>query len=431
MRRGRDRICTTWRCLFTLILWLWVHEGVARSVSVFFSMMMLLFLYLLIRRLDAERGKALALYAVIFAAFSPLGMALSRLVQPDITMLGATMGALYMCYRYAETQKIKYYVCSVIFMTFAVLTRIYALYLFIPLLYVVWMHQGVKLFKDPKNYLYIAIVSLALLWYVYMWYLGQTLDLYYPVYQFERGEMQVHHNYFRLFSWSNMKLPLKIFFVHILTPLGALCLFAGMISKKLDKKHALMVVWLLSVVFYLLVMWPIAVSHSYYLLPLIPVLSYFVALGADWFLQRPRILRFCRSPFVFIPVIVVQLFWISYFYRLLYFIPPERQAIVKTGQIADAMIPKDDLVIASWGGSPIQLYYCHRRGWALNLTDPDTRELMTQLEAKRRQGAAWFVTSKTGEIKRNREFEEHLRDRYKVIHDDRDTLLVDLRTSLP
>ena len=141
--------------------------------------------------------------------------------------------------------------------------------------------------------------------------------------------------------------------------------------------------------------------------------------------------RLLKSPWVLIPIVAVQLFWVSYFYRLLYFIPPERQAIVKTGQIADAMIPKGDLVIASWGASPIQLYYSHRKGWTMNLTNQDTRKLMSQLEAMRRQGAAWFITSKTGEIKRNREFEEQLRNRYKVIHDDRDTLLVDLRTSQP
>jgi len=404
-----------------------VNEGVARSVSIFFSMALLLFLYLLIRRVGGERREQLALYGLIFASFSPLGVALSRSIQPDITMLSATVGALYTFYRYCETKRIRFYLSSMLMMTFAVLTKAFALYLFLPIIYTAWIFQGKALFKDFKNYLYAGVVSLALLWYVYMWAMGKAAQLPYDPYIYERGQMAVHSSYLKLFSFSALKLPVKILLVHILTPLGVVGCLAGICKRVSDKKQGVFYVWMLSVVIYLLFLWPTAMEHPYYFLPLIPIFAFFFALGMDRLLNSTMTSKFVRSPLVIVPVIALQIFWAGYFYRLLYFIPEERQAIVKTGQLADALIPKEDLVIASWGASPIQLYYSHRKGWALNIQDADGAHLIKLLEDYRQEGAAWYITSKTSEIPRNPVFVQYLRDNYTVVQDTDTSLIVNLK----
>ncbi|OIO39105.1 MAG: hypothetical protein AUJ72_01350, partial [Candidatus Omnitrophica bacterium CG1_02_46_14] len=313
-----------------------VHEWAARAVSVLFSLAALWILYLFIRRLSGERT---ALFALIFAAFSPMNVALARSTQCDMTMVFAGTAALYFFYRYYQTQKWSHFIWSAFLMALAVGTKIYALYLFIPVIYLAWEREKWAIFRRPRNYLYCFLVSLTLIWYFYMWRVGHTLKLAYSTFGYPPGIIQGQWGYLKLFLMPYVKLPSTVILAHILTPVG-IVLFAFGIFKNTFKIYRLVWVWLFSVVFYLLVMWPTAVVHPYYLLPVIPPLAFFVAQGADRVLSNPRF-TFIKRAWFWVPICALELFCLFYYYRLLYFIPKDRACIVQGGKITDSLIPKN------------------------------------------------------------------------------------------
>jgi len=401
-----------------------VREWAARLVSVFFGMLFLFFLYFFLRRVSSE---TVAFWGVVFASFSPMCVALSRSIQPDITMLSASMVALYAFYRFKETEEPHFYIFSLLALSLAVLTRPFALYLFLPIVAIAWMNEGKDIFKNPKNYVFAFSVLLTLTWYVWMAVAGKGQKLAYDPYIFSRGDMAEHHDYLRLFAPSKLIYPAKILVFHLLTPLGSLLALRGIFARPRNWKEIVIYPWLMGVIIYLLVAWPTAVSHSYYFLPLLSIFAFWVGKGVEALLESERTAKIVKNPIVIILALVMSLVSAGYFYRLLYFIPDERWAIVRTAETAQKITPKEDLVVASWGSSPIQLYYCNRKGWVLNLEDKDTKALIEKLEAHRAQGAKWFVTSKTADIRRNLDFEKYLLSRYKAVFNNQESLVVDLR----
>ncbi len=399
-----------------------VHEWAARAVSVLFSLGTLLVLYLFIRKLANEK---MALYALVFASFSPMNVALARSIQCDTTMVFAGLWALYLFYRYSETGRWAHLLGSAFAMALAVGTKIYALYLFIPIIYLAWEREGWVIFRRPRYYLYCFLVSLTLIWYFYMWKAGKGQQLAYSTFGYPEGLVQGRFGFLKLFGMPHIKMPAVGLAAHILTPAG-IVLFAFGLFRNTFKSHRFAWVWLFSVGFYLLVMWPMVVMHPYYLLPAIPPIAYFVALGAQRILLNPRF-AIVRRTWFWLPVCALVLLSVFYYYRLLYFIPKDRMSIVEAGKATDSLTPRDSLVIASWGESPIQLYYCNRRGWSFSLDRPDGSGLIESLEEKRSRGAGYFMTTHVDQLHRLPLFEQYLRSRYSVVKESGEMILFDLR----
>lgn len=399
------------------------HEWVARLVSVMFFMGMLLCLYLLFLKVAGERT---AFFGLLLAAFSPMSVALSRSIQPDVPMLAGVVAALTLFRYYQETRRMRFYFFSAFCLTFAVATKIHALYAFIPIVFMAWEYQRTDLLKDVRNYCYALIVSSALLWYIYMWYLAKTSNhLAYDSFVYAL-RVRSFTDYLKLFLPPYIQLPIKATVVHLLTPLGALLCFFGLFQKP---KHGQGVIraWGLSVLFYLLVMWPTTVIHPYYFLSFLPVFSFFVALGLERLLANNRLGPLVKKKWVAFPIILIQLLSILYFYRLTYFVPSDRRNIVTSGQVVNSLIPKSSLVVASWGASSIQLYYCHRKGWAFDMGRPDGEDLIRALEVLRKQDAAYFMTSQIAELHKAPLFERYLRLRYPVMKETGEWILFDLK----
>lgn len=401
-----------------------VHEWAARAVSVLFSLGSLLILYLFVRRLSNER---VALFALALAALSPMNVALARSIQCDTTMVFAGLAALYFFYRFCETGRWVHFLGSAFAMALAVGTKIYALYLFIPILYLAWEREKWAIFRRPRNYFYCFLVSLTLIWYFYMWKAGEGQQLAYSTFGYPEGLVQGRWGFIKLFWMPYVKMPILALAAHILTPVG-IVLFACGVLKNTFKSHRFAWVWLFSVIFYLLVMWPMVVMHPYYLLPAIPPIAYFVGLGAERILLNSRF-AFVKRAWFWLPICALELFCLTYYYRLLYFIPKDRAAIVQGGKATDTLIPKDSLVIASWGESPIQLYYCNRRGWSFGLDRPDGNGLIESLEEKRSRGADYFMTTTLDRLHKLPLFESYLRSRYSVVEENGEFILFDLRTA--
>jgi hypothetical protein len=259
-----------------------------------------------------------------------------------------------------------------------------------------------------------------------MWKATQNLTLAYnPFHYAVEGPKAGLWEYFKLFSPTYMKLPGKAFFAHILTPLGIFFAAFGLPGIRL-KAERFIWVWLFSVVFYLLVMWPTAVIHPYYMLAIIPPLSFFVGQGAKNVFLNPN-LAFKKHAWVWVFFCLIELISLGYYYRLLYFIPPDRQAIVTAGKVTDTLTPKNSLVIASWGASPIQLYYCNRKGWVFDLNQPDGQAVIDAFESLRGKGATHYVTTTLNELRQLPQFEKYLRSHYAMLKETDEMVIFDLR----
>jgi len=388
-----------------------VHEWADRLVSVCASMALLGFLYAFAKR---AYGAPTALWTLVFAAFSPLGVAFSRAAQPDMLMLAGSAGGLYFFYLYFEMKKTRYFVFSALMTFLAVASKAYTLYLFLPLLVMAWSYQGKKAISDPKNYFYAAFVLTTLVWYGYMWNQGKTQALYYDTIQLNRGVP--FKKLSDLFSMAYFGLLGKIFFAHILTLSGTILFFIGFLTRSGKKEDRFFYAWFAAVAFFLMVTWRIVLRNPYYELALLPPAAVFM--GRGFAVLRPRF-------FLAAVLLAAFLFNGLYFYRGLYFLPPERQALLAVGAAAERYTEPDKLVIASYEASPALLYYCNRRGWEFDASR-GIDVLAADLEKKRDQGARFFVTPLGYLSKVNPVFEAYLRGRFGVVHEAAGHLILDL-----
>lgn len=371
-----------------------VKEGAARAVSVGFSIGFLCFLYLLVRR---AASAPVARWALGFAAFSPMAVALSRSIQPDIAMLCLGTGSLYGFWLYSEKKKNWSYVLSALSLLLAVLIRPFALYFLIPILFLAFRTEGWRFLRRPRHYVYLCGVGLALLWYVRMWLMGRELQLAYEPYQYSSATARL--TFMDFVSRQYLALPAKAVLLHLLTPLGAVVCGLGLTGGLKQKGLGFFGIWLAGTLLYLAVIWRTAVVHPYYFLPLAAPLSYFFGLGMERIRLGPGYLwKGLRHPWVLGLVAALEVANLGYYYRLLYFVPRDRMAVVEAGSAVNRLIPADALVIAAYHTSPIQLYYCHRRGWTLSLEDSEGDQV-ARIEALRLKGAAYFVTTELDALK--------------------------------
>jgi 4-amino-4-deoxy-L-arabinose transferase-like glycosyltransferase len=373
-----------------------VHEWAARGVTVAFSVVFLLAIYFLVRRAEDEET---ALGALGLAAFSPMVVALSRSVQPDMPMLALGTAALFLFYAYSKSDNRLLLAASAAALFGAILLRIFALYFFIPLLYLAYEKDGARLFRMPRYYLAGLSASLALIWYAYMYKMGQSLDLVYQVYGHALATSGVG-----ALTPKNFILPAKAVLLHLLTPLGAVVCFVGLFQE--GKARRFFLVWLLATAAYLFVMFRAASMHPYYFLPLAPPLAYFFGRGLQF--VRRKASGKAITPYVAGFLALMLCLNLYYYYQKLYFVPEDRMAVVEAGRAVDALAPSGALVIATYGASPIQLYYCYRHGWAFDLSQGTDEQRIEKVEKMRQEGAVFFVTTELGIIERQPRFSSYL-----------------------
>jgi hypothetical protein len=228
---------------------------------------------------------------------------------------------------------------------------------------------------------------------------------------------------------------LKNFFVHLLTPVGALGFFFALreIWRKApeDAPCRLLAVWILASIFYALIFWCFLIYHSYYLVPVASCMAVAVGFGLDrgWEWLKGRRLKFFWTTMAAI-FFSASLAVIGHLYPGLYSIADWGKKIVLAGQAVDQKTPKHSYVVASYDTGPIQLYYCHRKGWIFDMISPkNDEELIRSFEALRKDGANYFVTSTLDLLHTRAEFEKYLRSRYAVVEENPDFIILNLTKS--
>jgi len=105
-------------------------------------------------------------------------------------------------------------------------------------------------------------------------------------------------------------------------------------------------------------------GHVYYIIPYVPMMSLLAGYGLN---------QVIRSWIVQILVITAIATEAIYFHKTDFFIPWQDQKFLKLEKITDQYVPKDSrIIVNNSGGSPVMMYFAHRRGWTVDDRMKDT-----------------------------------------------------------
>jgi len=334
-----------------------VHEAYARLVSVGFASLGAVFLFWLAKDLF---GSKIALVTGLFYAFNPYNIYYGRVIMPDPIFVSLSIISLYLFVNF------KFILFSFVF-ALAMLVKPYAIFILLPCFYWAVVSHKLKQFC-------LALLSLLpfLLWrYHYSLHPEANFD---TTWLFNRTNIRFSGAFFRWLIYDRLNRL-------IFATGGFVLLIIGVLRSYLDKKKALIFVWLLSVTAYMTIFAMGNVTHDYYQLPLLPVGSILVAFGF-W-----AIIDQAKTPLSkwLNPVIALVLLILSFafgWYEIRGFFNINHPEIVAAGQAVDRLTPQDALVIAAYNSDPAFLYQTNRHGW------PDG----VDIEAKVKQGATHYVS---------------------------------------
>ncbi|MDH7513627.1 MAG: glycosyltransferase family 39 protein [Clostridiales bacterium] len=139
------------------------HEEIARIVSFLFSALSCIIVFKLSLYLLPPLG---AIIAMAVFALNPVAVRLGSAVQPEPLMFAAYLMGIYFFLRWLDTEKLRYYVISLVAAALAVLAKISALHVGVIFAFLSFDRFGWRAFTKWKLYIFAAGVLLpTILWY--------------------------------------------------------------------------------------------------------------------------------------------------------------------------------------------------------------------------------------------------------------------------
>jgi len=273
--------------------------------------------------------------AFIFAVL-PYSVYYGRSILPDPQMVFWSMLSLYLL----KKNKI---VLGGVAAALALLSKPMAIFLLLPALFI--------LYKNYKKFILYWIIGLLPLVLWRKWIL-----------QFPEGiPVSVW-----LLNGNGIRFKGAWFYWLFAERLGNLILgYWGLIPFALG----ISAIWVIGPLLYFIVFASGNVQHDYYQILIIPAVSIFVGTG----LRKIK-------PWLAVLTFLFMLSFSWYTVRTYYWI--NRPEIVEAGRAADALLPKDAKVIASYNGDTTFLYQTGRQGWPLGF----------DIDKKIAQGVTAYVT---------------------------------------
>jgi uncharacterized membrane protein len=345
----------------------------SRLVSVLFSLGSLVFLYLLVQKLS---GDLEALLASLVFALLPYNIYFSRTVLPEVPLVFFLTGSMYFLVKKVvegKTSSSWEFWLSAVFASIAVLIKPYALFFALPLIYFKFKHHGLKLFKNPYSYLYVAIVVTPfILWRLWIAQFPEGIPA--NLWLLNGNGIRFKGAWFRwLFADRLGRLILGYF--------GLVPFVLGIAKKVIPKAGWFFHWWLVGALVFFSIFATGNVQHDYYQIITIPVISIFVAKGLAFLLNPPPHFSKTISYALFA---ICSLFTLAFgWYEVRGLFNINHPEIVAAGKAADELLPQNALVIAPYQGDTAFLYQTNRRGWPIG----------GNIQEKIKLGATDYVTT--------------------------------------
>jgi len=329
-----------------------VNERDARLVSVFVSSLTAVFLYLLVEKYSS---KLIAGLSSIFFAVLPYNIYYGRVIMPDPTFIFLSVVSLYLVACWVEKDSFLLALLSGLSLGLAMLVKPYAIFLGLPVIYVIFQKWGLNLFKK-KTVWVVGALSLTLLG-AWRWHINQHPEgMFGSNWLINATNIRFKGAFFRWIIFDRMN--------RLIFATGGFVLFwVGLTAPLKKKENLFFFFWLVSVAVYISYFAMGNVTHDYYQLPLVPIGCIYMAKGFDFLIKTGKGV-FKKLLNVLLAVSFVVMMLAFGWYEVRGFFNVNRWEIVKAGKEVDRITPKKAKVIAPYNRDPAFLYQTNRNGWS-------------------------------------------------------------------
>ena len=398
-----------------------VNDAIGRVLSAFFSVIGLWALYRLVAELmDYRTG----VWAMIVSAFAATSIYYGRSFQPESMMLMSSLVGLFLCARYMRTGGQVDLVVSALFVSLAVLNKITALFIGLPILYLFWLRWGSRLFMRFEIYLYGFLVLAPVVgWYAHAHSLYLESGLSFGIWGYGVGKWG---NWDMILSFAYWKrLLYSYLIVRHLHFVGFILFLIGIFLKRRTPQERFFDFWIIGGGVFLLVVGRGNFHHEYYQLPVLLPVSVFIAKVLSRFLKWPLwsgnqesgSMRSMQSVAVAVCILAMGGLSAERYVAYLGRAAEKTRIQVPMADKVALHVPPRSLVLSFTGGDPTLLYLADRKGWLIRSRDLDPK----RLAAFRDRGAvAIFGAYEALENADQRGVVKALRDEVDIVvlHDD-------------
>ena len=349
-----------------------------RAVTLLAGMAGLVFFYLLML---LRYSKRIANYGIAIMALSPLYFYFSRNIQPDILMVSLSVASLYLAQMYTKKARINILILLLATFSLAVLVKIPAAFILIPMVYILWPKRNELLKPIPLISLVVIVILPNIAWYIH----SDQLSKDYGLGQYYYGELGLSLVIQHLMMPSFWR---RIFISNtLLKTTSALFALSGLYGLfiTLRKRDYLPFLYCLAISLFLVLFANKSYYHNYYSLPIVPALAMLSAVGIDS--MQAKI-----NKKIFIPLIatffVFGIIILGFSTMKLY--KPQDPYILELKSLSDKYISPGSLIITDNGGSPAMLYFADRKGW----DPPDSAITASYISSVKSLGAHYLIIRK-------------------------------------
>lgn len=356
-----------------------VKEVYARLVSIFASSLTVIFLYLLVKK---YQSKFVAGLSALFYAILPYNIYYGRVIMPDPTYILFSVLALYLVTLWLEKESIILAILAGICLALAMLVKPYAIFLGLPVAYLILRKWRLKAVKKVSFYLFgfLALIPF-ILWRIHI--NRHPEGMFGSEWLINATNIRFKGSFFRWIIFDRMN--------RLIFATGGFVLFwLGLIAQRTKKEGLFFLSWLIAIALYIAYFAMGNVTHDYYQIPLVPIGCIYMAKGFEflWTLEQDQIGRMINKSLAVIFVLLMLAFgW----YEVRGYFNINRWEIVKAGKRIDELTPKEAKVIAPYDRDPAFLYQTNRNGWS------GLRNLQ-ELKEDINEGATYYVSVNFDEL---------------------------------
>ena len=331
-------------------------EQWGRLLSVLFWLSAVFIIYQLLCKLSDRR---VALWTAALLSFLPVPLYYSRAFMPESMMIMCSVAGVYFFVAWLETNKLRHYILSTVFIALAGLLKLTPLYLLIPLAYLAWIKYKTRFFLEVRLWGFVILVLTPIaLWYAHAHQLYLQSGLTFGIWGV--GEDK----------WGNLGLLLTPgFWKRILadrfiesytTWAGFPVLVVGLLQRR-HRRDRFFDWWLIAVMVYIMIVAGGNYAHEYYQLPFIIPAAFFMARALARYIRRDILGKSMTIVMVACLVGIIILSAISYRGYMSH--EEGNWSLLSFADQVQRKVEKDALIVAVDRGDPTFLYLVHRKGW--------------------------------------------------------------------
>ena len=346
-------------------------ETSGRLISILFSLISIIFIYLIAKNVS---GEFTGLLAAFFFSFLPYNIYYSRVILPEPLLIMTMLGSIYFLLKAFSNNKVNifFYLTAIIFFSLSLLLKPFSAFFIAPFaIYLIVLNKN-SFLKNSAWLIFFGVISLIPFYLWRQWISQYPKGIPANMWLLNGDNIRFKGAWFQwLFGERIGKLILGYW--------GTVLLILGILAPDNKRKeHWFYLSMLAGSLLYLAVVATGNVRHDYYQILIIPSICFLLARGAVSLISKKTLASFLVFIFCFFGIEALGWYQVRDYFNI------NHQEIVIAGQAVEKISDKSDLVIAPYDGDTAFLYQTNRMGWPIGYNIDD----------KYKKGADWYVTVK-------------------------------------